>query len=86
MPATTYGCKILQLYEYEANEYRYKVNCEWYPKNATYKTEDEATTEWQHRSRLVIRQKRGLERRQLQNNSPLFVWQIQDNFMQSAQV
>ena len=22
----TYGCKILQLYEYEANEYRYEAN------------------------------------------------------------
>ena len=26
--AATCGCKILQLYDYEANEYRYEVNCE----------------------------------------------------------
>ena len=26
--AATYGAKILQLYEYEANEYGYAANCE----------------------------------------------------------
>ena len=26
--AVTYGCKILQLYEYDANVYGYYVNCE----------------------------------------------------------
>ena len=26
----TYGCKILQLYEYEANEYGKEANCERY--------------------------------------------------------
>ena len=26
--AATYGCKILQLYEYEANEYGYEAKCE----------------------------------------------------------
>ena len=31
--ATTYGCKILQLYEYGANVYRYDANCERHPKN-----------------------------------------------------
>ena len=36
-------------------------------------------------SRLVSRlEKRGLERGQLQNNCPLFVWQNQDNFVQSV--
>ena len=30
--AATYGCKILQLYEYDANMYRYDTNCEWPPK------------------------------------------------------
>ena len=33
---------------------------------------------------LVSRQKRGLERGQLQNNCPLFVWENQCNFMQSV--
>ena len=31
----TYGCKILQPYEYEANEYGFEANCELYPKNTT---------------------------------------------------
>ena len=31
--AATYGCKILQLYEYNANVYGYDANCEWHPKN-----------------------------------------------------
>ena len=35
-------------------------------------------------SRLVSRQKRGLERGQSQNNCPLFVWQNPGNFMQSV--
>ena len=35
-------------------------------------------------SRLVFHQKRGLERGQLQNNCPLFVWQNQGNFIQSV--
>ena len=26
--AATHGCKILQLYEYNANVYRYDANCE----------------------------------------------------------
>ena len=26
--AATYGCKILQLYEYDANVYGYDANCE----------------------------------------------------------
>ena len=26
--AATYGCKILQLYEYNANMYEYDANCE----------------------------------------------------------
>ena len=26
--AATYGCKILQLYEYDANQYGYDANCE----------------------------------------------------------
>ena len=26
--AATYGCKILQLYEYDANVYEYDANCE----------------------------------------------------------
>ena len=34
--------------------------------------------------RLVSRQKRGLERGQLQSNCPLIVWQNQGNFMQSV--
>ena len=43
--ATTYGCKILQLYEYDANVYRYDANCERHPKNnqpvhAAYKAVD----------------------------------------------
>ena len=33
--AATYGCKILQLYEYDANVYGYDVNCEWHPKNTS---------------------------------------------------
>ena len=31
--AATYGCKILQMYEYEANEYKYEAKCERYPLN-----------------------------------------------------
>ena len=31
----TYGCNILQLYEYDANVYGYDANCEWHPKNAS---------------------------------------------------
>ena len=30
--AATYGCKILQLYEYDANMYGYDANCEWPPR------------------------------------------------------
>ena len=41
----------------------------------------EATTEWQH-VWTGFRQKRGLERGQLQNNCLLFVWQHQGNFIQ----
>ena len=33
--ATICGCKILQLYEYEANEYGYEATYEWYPKNTS---------------------------------------------------
>ena len=33
--AATYDCKILQLYECEADEYGYEAKCEWYPKNTT---------------------------------------------------
>ena len=29
--AATYGCKILQLCEYDANVYGYDKNCEWHP-------------------------------------------------------
>ena len=29
-PQRMHGCKILQLYEYEAIKYGYKANCEWY--------------------------------------------------------
>ena len=29
--AATYGCKILQPYEYDANVYGYDANCEWTP-------------------------------------------------------
>ena len=31
--AAKYGCKILQLYEYDVNVYGYDENCEWHPKN-----------------------------------------------------
>ena len=31
--AATYGCKILQPYEYGANVYGHDANCEWHPKN-----------------------------------------------------
>ena len=33
--AATYGCKILQLYEYDTNVYGYDANCEWNPKNTS---------------------------------------------------
>ena len=33
--AATYGCKILQLYEYGANVYGYDANCERYPNNTS---------------------------------------------------
>ena len=33
--AATYGCKILQLYEYDVNVYGYDANCEWHPKNTS---------------------------------------------------
>ena len=31
--AATYGCKILQQNEYDANVYGYNANCEWHPRN-----------------------------------------------------
>ena len=33
--AATYGYKILQLYEYDANVYGYDANFEWHPKNTS---------------------------------------------------
>ena len=33
--AATYGCKILEVCEYDANMYGYDVNCERHPKNTT---------------------------------------------------
>ena len=33
--AATYGCKILQPYEYDANVYGYDVNCESHHKNTS---------------------------------------------------
>ena len=33
--AGTYGCKILQLYEYYASVYGYDANFEWHPKNTS---------------------------------------------------
>ena len=33
--AATYGCKILQLYEYDANVYGCNTNCEWHPRNTS---------------------------------------------------
>ena len=33
--AATYGCKILKLYEYDANVYGCNTNCEWHPKNTS---------------------------------------------------
>ena len=33
--ATTYVCKILQLYEYDANLYAYDANCESHPINTS---------------------------------------------------
>ena len=33
--AATYGCKILQLYKYDANVYRYDAICEWLSKNTS---------------------------------------------------
>ena len=33
--AATYGCKILQPYEYDANIYRYDGICVWHPNNTS---------------------------------------------------
>ena len=33
--AATHGCKILQLYEYDANVYGYNANCEWLSENTS---------------------------------------------------
>ena len=33
--APTYGCKILQPYEFNANVYGYDANCKWHPKNTS---------------------------------------------------
>ena len=33
--SATYGCKILQLYEYDANVYGYDANCKWHHKNTS---------------------------------------------------
>ena len=33
--SATYASKLLQLYEYEANDYGYEAMWEWYPKNTS---------------------------------------------------
>ena len=45
--AATYGCKIFQLYEYNANVYGYDANCGWHPKKTSLcSIQDSWLPEW----------------------------------------